>query len=373
MTFSNQTKTFAALAFLVLGVACCKDDNQPPIVDTGDLTDIPYSPTTYNLVIPPGFPALNIPSYNPMTVQGVELGRHLFYDPILSSDSTIACASCHQLAPSFSDVTAFSKGVDGQLGKRSSMSLINVGFFQKGMFWDGRSPSLEDQVLHPVEDPLEMAEDWANVEVKMQSHPDYPKMFREAFGIANKSEITRTLVTRAIAQFERTLISAGSKFDEGFDGDFTNLTDLEEDGRFIYFDNQNGDKDGHCAHCHDGGKLLASERFENNGIEQVSSLADFPDKGFGNVTGKMIDNGKFKAPSLRNIALTAPYMHDGRFKTLKEVVNFYNQGGIKNPHLDNTLIPLELTEQEKQDVVALLKSLNGEGWQQAIPPKSFPK
>ena len=354
-------KTTLALLIILAGLFACEEDKDPlvPSGNGDDLTDIPYKPTAYNLVIPPGFPSMDIPSDNPLTVEGINLGRRLFYDPVLSSDSTISCGSCHKPAGSFTDNLAFSPGVNALLGNRSTMSLINVGFMTKPMFWDGRSPHLEDQALHPVTNPVEMAENWDNVEVKLQRHKDYPELFRKAFGISKTGEITRELTAKAIAQFERTLISANSRFDKKRyqnDPDPFLFSDLEVDGLKIYYDDQFAETaKGHCAHCHDGGPLLTSERFENNGITEVSSLEDFPDKGLGEITGKTTDNGKFKATTLRNIALTAPYMHDGRFKTLEDVIEHYNSGGhYADNVISGSITNLNLSEYDKKALVAFL-------------------
>lgn len=347
---------------LLAAVAACNKDPQPKPEDGVDLTGIPYSPTPYQLQLPPGFPSMNIPPDNPLTHEGIDLGRHLFFDPILSVDSTIACASCHDPKKSFADGAAVSTGVNGLQGTRSAMALINVGFFDNGLFWDGRSPSLEDQALHPVENPVEMADTWENVEKKLRRHPMYQEKFRKAFGIRNSNEITRELAVKAIAQFERILISSNSRFDRKFyqnDPDPFLFSDLETDGYFIFFDDlSNSPTAGHCAHCHDGGVLLSSNDYFNNGIENVSSLDDFPDKGRGAVTGKRSDNGKFRAPTLRNIELTAPYMHDGRFQTLEEVIEHYNSGGhfIDNVNAQS-IQPLHLSEYDKKALIAFLKTL----------------
>lgn len=360
-----RMKKFAVgLTFILLVLNACKDKEDTVVPSTGgdDLTSVPYKPTPYNLVIPAGFPAMDIPANNPLTVEGVELGRLLFYDPILSSDSTISCGSCHLPAGTFTDNLALSPGVGNQLGDRSTMSLVNIGFMSKGLFWDGRSPSLEDQALHPVENPVEMAETWENAEVKLRRHKTYPALFRKAYGIKKTGEITRELTAKAIAQFERTLISGNSRFDKKRyqnDPDPFLFSDLEVDGLKIYFDDQFSETaKGHCAHCHDGGPLLTSERFENNGITQVSSLQDFPDKGLGAVTGKVTDNGKFKAPTLRNIALTAPYMHDGRFQTLEQVIEHYNSGGHYAANvITGSITQLHLTEYDKKALLAFLHTL----------------
>ncbi|MBI5915808.1 MAG: cytochrome C peroxidase [Bacteroidetes bacterium] len=355
--------TFLALLALV-GMFACKDDDNPKPSDGVDLTNIAYNPTPHELVIPPGFPSMNIPADNPLTEQGIDLGRRLFYDPILSKDSTVSCGSCHGPAGNFTDNKALSPGVGGLLGTRSSMAIINSGFLSKGMFWDGRAPHLEAQALGPVENPVEMAEKWDDVEVKLRNHADYRTRFRKAFGIENSNEITRDLATRAIAQFERTLISANSKYDRKkyqLDPDPFLFSDLETDGLKIYFDDQFGAPGapvGHCAHCHDGGPLLTSERYENNAITEVASLADFPDKGLGALTGKLTDNGKFKAPSLRNIALSAPYMHDGRFQTLEQVIEHYSSGGhYADNVITGSITNLNLSAYDKQALLAFLNTL----------------
>ncbi len=353
-----------SLLLLILGFAACKDDDGSDPVVGEDLTNIVYDPTDHTLIIPPGLPSMDIPADNPLTDEGIELGRRLFYDPILSKDSTISCSSCHQLQYNFNDITAISPGVGGLLGNRSSMSLINIGFQSKGMFWDGRSPTLEDQALHPVENPVEMAELWKDVEVKLRRHPDYKKRFRQAFGIDNSMDITKELAAKAIAQFERTLISANSRYDKikyQLDPNPFLLSDLEIDGGKIYFDDQQGgpnDPKGHCAHCHDGNALYTSEVYRNNAITQVATLNDFPDKGLGAITGNLTDNGMFKSPSLRNVVLTAPYMHDGSIQTLEEVIEHYNSGGH---YADNVVLgsitQLNLSEYDKMALLAFLDAL----------------
>ena len=350
---------FAKLLLLTAMMACQKDDPPPNPADGVDLTGIPYNPAAYNVTLPPGFPSMTVPADNPMTAEGIDLGRRLFFDPILSADSTIACGSCHDPKKSFNDNLAFSPGVGGQLGGRSSMAVINVAFFEHGLFWDGRAASLEDQALQPVENPVEMAESWNHVEVKLRRHSGYPARFRKAFGIKNSNEITRNLAVKAIAQFERTLISANSRFDQKiyqFENDPFLFSEMESDGYKLYFDDLSGSSSAaHCAHCHDGGPLLTSDAFFNNAIQDVQTLDDFPDYGLGKVTGKQSDNGKFRAPTLRNIALSEPYMHDGRFQTLEEVVEHYNSGGhfISNVNAQSVL-PLHLTAYEKQALVAFL-------------------
>jgi cytochrome c peroxidase len=236
------------------------------------------------------------------------------------------------------------------------MSLLNVAFHYSGLFWDGRSETLEDQALLPVEDPVELHESWPNVEAKFRKHPEYPADFRKAFGIDHKSDITRELAVKAIAQFERTLISSGnSKYDRFIRGEIF-LDDNEFNGMEMFFDVNNDLPDAECNHCH-APPLFTINEFRNNGIEDVSSLDAFPDKGRGEVTGDSLDNGKFKIPTLRNIRFTGPFMHDGRFATLDEVLDHYNSGGHRQKNTDPLIRPLGLTAAQKQDLLAFLETL----------------
>lgn len=322
----------------LIGLMACDPDEKKD----DDLTHITYQPENYTCNLPKHFPQMYIPADNPMTKQGIELGRHLFYDPILSGDSTMSCATCHMPELSFTDGKAFSFGIEGKPSLRSSMSLINVGFTQAGMFWDGRVKTLEEQALLPIEDPLELNTTWEEVTQKLKAHPKYPKMFREAFGIQDKSEISKELAAKAIAQFERTIISSDSKFDRIQEGKEL-YSDMELIGLGLFFDDDPDLPDMECAHCHNI-PLATSDEFFNNGLTFTGeSLDAFPDLGRGKVTGSKADNGKFKAPTLRNIKYTAPYMHDGRFKTLDEVLDFYATGGQKSPNKDKNLHKLQMT------------------------------
>ena len=336
---------------------CCKDDD----LDPGDLTGIVYSPTEYELNVPKGFPAVEVPADNPLTEEGVELGRMLFFDPILSVDSTISCASCHLASLSFTDGLNVSEGINGLTGTRSAMSLINVAYHFDGMFWDGRSATLEDQALEPVVNPLEMGDNWEEIELKLMKHETYPEFFRKAFGISNVTQIDRTYVAKALASFERIMISSGnSKYDRYLRGEIF-PTDDELNGFEMFFDTTTDLPDAECGHCHTG-IMMTTNEYLNNGLDDVESLDDYPDKGRGDFTGNRFDNGKFKVPTLRNIALTAPYMHDGRFATLEEVLDHYNSGGhhISDPDEDNVsnfIHPLGLSEKEKSQVISFLHML----------------
>ncbi|NUO02055.1 MAG: hypothetical protein HUU01_15735 [Saprospiraceae bacterium] len=313
------------------------------------------SPTPYTLQEPAHFVKMLIPADNPLTEEGIELGRQLFYDPLLSMNGAVSCASCHLPQLGFGDGKAFSIGVNGQEGPRSSLPLANVGYYYKGLFWDGRSKSLEDQALIPVREPHEMNSDWSLVELKLRNHPKYPELFRKAFSITDRKEITRFLVAKAIAQFERTLISANAKYDQVLAGKAT-YTASEERGRKIFFDASDDLPKSECGHCHLD-PLFTNLDFQNNGIQQVTSLEDFPDKGRGKITKIIYDNGKFRVPTLRNIELTAPYMHDGRFETLEAVLDHYASGGHLADNLNPNVRQLNFSKQDKIDLIAFLKTL----------------
>ncbi len=301
--------------FIITFKSCKKDDEI-----------LSYIPTPYPLEIPQGFPQMPIPSDNPLTVEGVDLGRHLFYDERLSGDNSMSCATCHHPSMNFTDTARFSTGITGAVGTRNSMPLINLGW-QKFFFWDGRVNSLEEQVLHPVINPIEMNDRWPLVveELKLDSH--YPEMFRQAFGDRG---IDSMKVSKALAQFLRTMISGNSRYDKMRRGELVFTTDENLGLEFF-----NRDKDeansivgADCFHCH-GEPMFTDNLFHNNGLD-----AFFMDLGRGNVTLDANDNGKFKSPTLRNIALTAPYMHDGRFATLDEVINHYSVGLVNSPTID---------------------------------------
>lgn len=354
------SKLSLLIIFFSFVLACCEDEPAPgpgPMVDDGVLSEIEYAPEEYNLVYPDHFPRMVIPEDNPLTIDGVELGRRLFYDPILSIDSTMSCSSCHLQEGSFTDNRKVSIGVDKIAGTRSSMSLLNIGFVTTGLFWDGGVQTLEEQALLPVEDPIELHHLWPDVINQLRSHEDYPMRFRKAFGIDNKSEINRGLAVKAIAQFERTLVSSGNaKYDRIVAGRSV-YSDEELRGFDIFFD-EHPDPSRHaeCGHCHNA-PLFTTNEFRNNGLDEVSSLADYIDKGLGETTGRIFDNGMFRIPTLRNIEQTAPYMHDGRFNTLDEVIDHYITGGFHADNLGAVMRPLNLGEEDRQDLIAFIKTL----------------
>jgi cytochrome c peroxidase len=321
----------AAVFLLALFFAQCERcKSRPSGGDNAcDLTEIAYRPTQYTIPKPAHFPQIPVPADNPMTLEGVQLGRRLFFDPLLSGDSTQSCASCHLPSLSFTDAKKVSVGIDGIEGKRSAMSLLNIAYATNGLFWDGRVKTLEQQALLPVEDPIELHTTWPEVVKKLKQHQDYPELFRKAFGIASCEDISKEFAAKAIAQFERILISSGkSEFDRFVQGEKDLFDDEELDGKLMFFDEGAALAlpDAQCFHCH-GGLTLTGNNYFNNGLDKVGALEDFKDKGRGGISGNPSDNGKFRTPTLRNIALTAPYMHDGRFPTLEAVLDHYSSNG----------------------------------------------
>ncbi len=319
--------------------------------------DMGYEPTPKALDIPQIFSeniiAPVIPTNNPQTAEGITLGKKLFFDKILSANGTQACASCHSPQNAFTDNTPTSDGIDGVFGVRNSMPLFNLAWNYGERFnWDGTALSLERQALEPVENPIELHSNWDAVVDRLQNHPDYPELFQLAF---KTSTITKELTTKAIAQFERTLISANSKFDNYSLGQ-TDLTPQELNGLDVFLREDKGD----CFHCHGNpnNPLWTDNIFHNNGLDAI-----FIDLGLGAVTGDPNDNGKFKSPSMRNLAYTAPYMHDGRFATLDEVIDHYSEGLQNSSTIDPLMKQIDeggvqLSDQDKADLKAFLLSLS---------------
>lgn len=317
-------------------------------------TDIPLksAPKLIHLREPERFVKMQIPKDNPLTLEGIELGRRLFFDPILSEDQTISCASCHQPNKSFTDGKAIATGIKDRKGRRSAPSLINVGYYYKGLFWDGRVTTLEEQALIPIEDSLEMDSDWGIVEDRLQNHYQYPALFAKAFGT---KEINRYLVAKALAQFERSLVSYNSKYDQVMRGE-QQFTPSEQRGFEMFFDASEKLPFTECGHCHLD-PLFTNLDFFNNGLEESYDLQNVKDKGRGAITKRIYDNGKFKTPSLRNIELTAPYMHDGRFETLEEVIDHYSAGGKYGENVNPNVRKLQLSAADKRDLIAFLRTL----------------
>lgn len=334
--------------------ACKKDPSTNPIES--------FKPTPYEFPVISNFRVAEIDTANLLTKEGVDLGHLLFFDNRLSKDYSISCSSCHEPEHGFSDSRRFSIGVDGTVGKRQGMSVLNLAW-SKQFFWDGRAATLREQALSPVPDPTEMHLPWDEAVERLQSHPIYPEKFKAAFGT---NQISSSLVAKALEQYMKALVSYNAPFDQYIRGEIS-LSPSELRG-YQLFNNETGD----CFHCHSTPELFVhpAKTFSNNGLDLVDNINGFKDNGLGDFTKNPNDNGNFKIPSLRNLSMTAPYMHDGRFETLDEVIDFYNDGPKSSPTLDPIMITeanrrilqfgrwgLGLTVQDKADLKAFLLTL----------------
>lgn len=324
---------------------------------TGTLASYDDSPYALNIVNNT-LPAPNLPSDNPMTKAKVELGRMLFYEKSMSSDGTVSCASCHHQETGFSDPNQFSIGVGGATGGRQAMGIINMAWNENEFFWDGRAHFLRDQSLGPIENPLEMNETLENVILKLNSNQLIKQQFIRAFG---SPEITSEKMSLAMENFMMALVSDNSKYDRYLIGEAV-LTASEERGRALFFEEYNEFfpelSGADCAHCHSGANF-ENDLYMNNGLDLTSQFVDF---GREDATADPMDRAKFKVPTLRNIEVTAPYMHDGRFQTLEEVVNHYDHGIKNSTTIDPAVLAtsstgLMLNEQDKIDLVNFMKTL----------------
>jgi cytochrome c peroxidase len=349
----NKKTYFIAILASILTVACIKD---LPIVPE----EIPL------LQVPDHFGEIQIPATNPITQEKIDLGKKLFYDPILSLDSTVSCASCHPADNAFADPRPFSIGVYEREGffpeeKRNAPALFNLGY-ARALFWDGAVSAkegaydeIEIQAVKPIENFFEMGHNFETLTPKLNNHPLYPTLFKEAFGVDTIRDLH---IVQAIAHFERTLLSYGSKYDEfvesGFDS--TMLTPAEKRGLILFFDEREGRNHPECFHCHGGFNFDdQGQIFRSNGLETN-------DPGSSRVPG-MGPTVKFKVPSLRNLSYTAPYMHDGRFETLDDVLDFYqhinDEENLPLPvDSDRLMRTVGFTDEEKADLKAFLMTLN---------------
>jgi cytochrome c peroxidase len=336
-------RVFLITFSIVLAFGCAKAPE--PIWDA----------TPYTLAFG-GLPEPELPADNPLTEQGVKLGRMLFYETRLSGDNSMACASCHKQENAFTDTNRFSVGIDGLEGHRQAMSAVNMLWNTNGYFWDGRVQKLRDQSIMPIQDPLEMNETMENVVEKLEQDTLYTHQFFRAFGSEN---ISSYRIGLALEQFMNSIVSYRSKYDLYLEGTAT-FTEEEELGMDLFFDEYNPffpeTSGADCGHCH-GGKNFSSQEYMNNGLDSI-----YNDDGRYEVTGLESDRGAMKVTTLRNIDLTPPYMHDGRFKTLEEVIDHYNEGLHNNASLNPALAMtmgtgLMLTDTDKSALLAFLKTL----------------
>ena len=312
-----------------------------------------------NIPVPLGLLPIPWPGDNPYTLDKAELGRVLYFDPRLSADNSVSCATCHSPKYAFTDGQPVSTGIRGQKGGRSAPTVINRAY-SLAQFWDGRAPTLEEQAKGPMANPIEMGNTQEAVVAKLKTIPGYRALFAKTFGT---EDFTIDHVAKAIATFERTVLSGNSAFDRYQAGNKKAMTPSQVRGMNLYF------KKVKCDKCHDGMNFTTND-YHNLG---VGTDKPEPDVGRFAVTKDPKDWGAFKTPTLRDVAESGPYMHDGSLKTLREVVDFYDKGGTLNKNLDKDIKPLKLTVEQRDDLVEFLRALSGDGWRKIAPPEKFPE
>ncbi len=326
----------------LLAITACRKDPGVPIAEM----DSPFP-----LLLPAGSPFPETPSDNPLTTASVQLGKALFFDKRLSRDGTVSCASCHLPDHAFSDITAVSTGIEGRMGERNSPTLANVAYHQN-YFRDGGVPTLEQQAIAPIHDDNEMDHDIHAVAAELREEEPFAKLSMLAYG----KPMDGWVVTRALASYQRTLISGWSRWDRWMQGDAQALTPAEVRGWQLFNSNSLG-----CTNCHDGFDLKDHD-FHNIGL-----YSEYADPGRARITLDPADEGKFKTPTLRNITLTAPYMHDGSMATLEEVMDHYAMGGHPHPNLSHLMRDFTLNAKDKADVIAFLNALTDDRSLDQVP------
>jgi cytochrome c peroxidase len=305
--------------------------------------------------VPLGLKPPPIPADNPLTPEKVELGKQLYFDPRLSCDDTVSCASCHDPKKGWSNSAQFATGVRSQLGGRNAPTVINAAYAEL-QFWDGRAKLLEGQALGPIQNPVEMDHKLEDCVAKLNKIEGYRQQFRKVFN----TDVTPENVAKAIAAFERTVLSGNAPYDKFKAGESKALSEAAQRGMKLFSGK------AHCSACHTG-PVFSDQAFHNIGVGMDQPK---PDLGRYEVTKMIGDKGAFKTPTLRDIARTGPYMHDGSLKTLEEVVEHYDKGGIPNPQLDEEIFPLKLTAQEKADLVTFMREgLSSSEYPDVAPPK----
>lgn len=318
------------------------------------LIAIATTASAQGLVVPHGLIEPKIPADNPFTKEKAELGKQLYFDPRLSRDNTVSCASCHDPNKGWSNGEAVATGIGGQKGGRSAPTIINAAFSPL-QFWDGRAVGLEGQALGPIQNPIEMNLTLPELEKKLNAIPGYRNQFKKVFG----TEVTSENIGKAIATFERTVLCANAPYDKFKAGDKTALSESAQRGMKLFFGKAN------CSACHSG-PAFTDGAFHNIGMGTKHEKPDLGRFEHSKLDG---DKSSFKTPGLREIKRTAPYMHDGSHKTLKEVVEYYNKGGETNPQLDEEIFPLKLSPEEIEDLVRFMEEgLSGE-YPEVTPPK----
>lgn len=340
------------------------------LVNIGCRTTVSAKPIGPAVAIkaPLGLPPVPVPADNPPTTASIALGRLLFYDTRLSKDDTVSCASCHNPVLNFTDGNKVSHGVGGLTGVRNAPPIVNAAYLRL-QFWDGRAASLEEQAGFPISNPVEMNQPHDVSVEKLAKDPQYKQLFDTTFGPGG---VTLQRIENALASFERTVLSGNSAFDRfEFGGDTKALTPSQYRGLRIFTDQ----KRGNCSTCHtiDNQYALFTDGKSHNIGVGAGDAGAFTDMGRYPQTKVDADRGAFMTPSLRDVARTGPYMHDGSLKTLKDVVDFYAGGGNSNPYLDKEIRTIVLSAQDRQDLVAFLESLNGDPPANVGPPKNVGK
>lgn len=305
----------------------------------------------FPMVLPAGFPPLPVPDDNPLTTASVQLGKALFFEPRLSRDGSIACSSCHRPELAFSDGLPKSVGIEGRLGQRNTPSLGNVAYHPK-LFRDGGLPSLEMQALSPILEAHEMDHDVHAAAALLRDEPPYAELSRRAYD----RPLDAWVITRALASYQRTLVSGWSRWDRWMQGDSTALTASEKRGRALF-----NSSALNCGACHSGFDL------SDHGYHNIGLYAEYADPGRGRITLDPADEGKFKTPGLRNVARTAPYMHDGSVATLEEVLDHFASGGRPHANRDAAMRTFVLDEGQKADLIAFLHALTDERTMDPLP------
>lgn len=325
---------------------------------TSQATNQASADEAYELQIPAGLPPMAIPKDNPLTAAKVELGKQLYFDPRLSRDNTVSCATCHDPEKGWSNGAAFATGVRGQVGGRSAPTIINAGYnyFQ---FWDGRAQHVEGQALGPIQNPIEMDLTLPELVEKLNGIAGYREQFQKVFG----SDATESSIAQAIGAFERTVLSGDAPYDRFKAGDMGALSEAAQRGMKVFFNA------AQCSACHSG------PNFTDGAFHNIGVGIDQPEPDLGRFahSNQEGDKGSFKTPTLREIARTAPYMHDGSLATLEDVVNYYDKGGTPNPQLDEEIYPLKLTPEQKADLVTFLKEGLSSASYPAIKPPKLPE
>lgn len=343
-----KTNTVLLASVFVLLTACSGGLSQAPLrnlpapvqrfnVATGPTAAPPVAPV-------PDFGSIPAPADNPVTQGKVELGFRLWFEPRLSAGNRMTCATCHNHTMGFSNAQVNAAGVTGVRGDRNVPTIYGA-VHQRESFWDGRAKTLEIQALGPIENPIEMNESIPNVLKKLENVPYYQQKFKEVFGTGPSAEG----IAKAMASFERALTMAPTPYERFQKGETTAMNEAQQRGMRVFFSGR-----GRCFMCHQG-QAFTNQLYVNIGVGMDKAN---PDLGRFNVTKMPWDRGSFKTPTLLNIAQTAPYMHDGSVDTLQDVVEHYNKGGIKNEALDPRIVPLNLSEAEKTELVAFLRALS---------------